>query len=134
MKAFIILMTLAASFSASAFSGTRTNICKYYYKHDIFSRDLILSVVKDNNKTYIWMDTPTPYGIRPYSYEVTKMSCGSDKSLNMQGNMNKNWQKVYFESREDNKEGQLEYFNENMQWIQTVKFECDAAAIESLCP
>lgn len=134
MKSIILLTILAASVNASALSGSRTNICKVWYDHDMFSRFLTLSIGPEAAKNYLWMDTPTPYGIRPYAYEITSLSCNTDKSVHLEGNMNNGWEKVVFNSKNSNTTGKLEYFNDKNVPMRTINFECEAPVLESVCP
>lgn len=133
MKSLILLAILTASIQAAAV-GPRTNLCKYYYKNDMFSRDLILSLVQEPNGTLtFWMDTPTPYGIRPYGYEVKSLTCNSEKSLHIEAATLHNYEQVVFNSKANNTAGKLEYFNDKNEPTRTVNFECDAAAIATVC-
>jgi|GEM_PF-5027528 hypothetical protein len=126
---FVALILLLAS---SSFAKTRNTICSYYYRHDIFSQNLYLILEKDNGKQTLYMDTPTPYGIRVYPYDMKKVQCGT-ASLEIEA-IASNQRKVAFKYPvKDGTSGVLIYFNELNERVADLVMKCSAAEIKNFC-
>jgi hypothetical protein len=126
--AFILLLSLNAT------ARERTKICQVYYHHDIFSRYLELIIEKtDSQGLLLWMDTPTPYGIRPYGYDIKKISCTSSHSLEVEAKATGNQQQVIFNSKAENTAGKLAYLSELGERQAEITLECTPTEIQKFC-
>lgn len=131
---FLILLP-ALFLAPGAFAESRTKICQYYYTHDIFTGYLHLSLeAKQDQRLTLWMDTPTPYGIRPYTYDINIKSCSQDGSLHLEATSSGTTQKVIFNSKESNLAGKLEYLNSQGETNLELIMECSPEKIKELCP
>jgi hypothetical protein len=120
--------------SQNTLAQNRIKICQYYYQHDIFTGYLNLSIEKKaNNQMTLWMDTPTPYGIRPYTYEVTYAACTSEKNLHLEAQSSATTQKVIFNSMNSSKSGKMLYLNSKNEVQLELILECSPEIIEGQC-
>lgn len=133
MKTFIFLIALMTAFTAQAVERTSTALCTYSYKSDMWSADLVLSLRTEDGRVTLWMQTPTPYGIRPYGYDVKTVTCNSDQSLHVETSDPNNYEHLVFDSKESNSAGRLEYFNDKNESTRLLTLKCDAVAITSIC-
>lgn len=131
----ITLAFLGLLLSTTTYAENRIAICHLPYKHDIFSADLQLTVASDaQTGTNFHMDTPTPYGIRTYQYDVSKLECGSDNSLKMEGVMYGSTKPIAFNyPTKDLNTGTLTYFDFSGTQEGTVNLECFVDKIKELC-
>lgn len=130
----MILTFLAFLFSMTTFAESRVNICHYQYKHDIFSADLQLSFESDKSNPNLRMDTPTPYGIRVYQYTISKIECGADNSLKLEGVMSGSTKPITFAyPTKDVNTGTLTYFDFDGNNGSGVNLECSADVIKAVC-
>lgn len=132
MKFLVLLFSLFIA--KAAIAEDRTQLCQYFYKHEIFSRYLHLSVeIKPDSSFRLWMDTPTPYGIRPYTYEVSRLSCTDEGSLHLEAQSTGTTQRVIFNSKNSNLAGKLEYLNSKGETNFELVMECSPEKIKELC-
>ena len=130
---FVLMLSLLI-LAQTTFAADRVPFCTHYYKHDIFSRDLVLSVLPDAaGKPVLWMDQPTPYGIRPYTYDISKLSCTAEGSLHIEAQSAWNTQKVVFNSKDAAQAGKLEYFNDKGEVSMELVMVCSPDKIKELC-
>jgi hypothetical protein len=126
----IILISCEVTLAAD-----RTQICQYFYKHDIFTGYLHLRVEKNSDNTMsLWMDTPTPYGIRPYTYDVKTLACNPEGSLHIEAQSAATTQQIIFNSKDSNQAGKLEYLNDKNETSAELIMECSPEKIKELCP
>jgi hypothetical protein len=130
----LVFSFLVLFLSQITLAEARTKLCQYYYKHDIFSGYLELSLEKtQNGRMTLWMETPTPYGIRPYTYDVSTMSCNLEKSLHIEAKSSGTTQTVVFNSKNSNQAGKLEYLNDKNETSVELIMECSPEKIQELC-
>ena len=131
---FLIMLTVFFS-SGMSLAADRTQICQHLYKHDIFTGYLRMSLEKNPNSSMVlWIDTPTPYGIRPYTYDVRSFNCNQEGSLNIQAQSAATTQNIIFNSKNSNHAGKLEYVNDKGETSVELIMECFPEKIKELCP
>ena len=132
MKSLLLIPVLfSALLTSAAFAGERTAICKAPYQHDGFMEELRLVLEKkQDGSRVLWMDTPTPYGIRPYSYDVKVMNCSAN-TLNVEAQASGTAQQVVFKS--EDQLGTLTYLDTRGAPQSGISVTCDLAEIAKAC-
>jgi len=127
LTAFIFLL------ASSSFAKTRYILGSYFYRHDIFTGDMFLNLEKDNEDQTLLMDTPTPYGIRVYRYDVKKTQCTNSR-LMVEAVSAWNKKVIFKYPAQDDRHGTLSYYNDLNEREAELNLKCSPDEIKKICP
>lgn len=133
----LIFFTLTPSVQASTF------LCRQWYKSNLGETYLHMTIERPDSSRgpggyVLWMDRHIPYGIRPFPYRVTELSCTKGESLMMTAITVGGIEPIEFEYTAQKTEaewqpGILKYFNNQGVIIGKVTLECSNHNIQNFC-
>lgn len=133
MKKIILFLTII-SLNSMAYAE-KHDLCRRWYSHDIFQTYLRLYV--DTKESLIFMDRHIPYGIRPFGYQISKLSCTKDKTSLMISSKTDFGDEFIFNFHQvgdsPTQSGTVTYMDQGGLPASSQAWECSLEAVKSLC-